>query len=311
VAESVVHADWGRDPRKRWVARARRGRRGWAIEAIERWSGGPSPLESIGLAGQDSSSLIGVDFPIGVPRVYAEVAGITSFARALPEFGRGRWTDFYDVAETADQISIGRPFYPRASGVAGTVKRVHLEEAHGAGYADLLRLCERPTAGRRAACCLFWTLGGNQVGKAAIAGWRELVVPLVRDHEAAVWPFDGTLAELVSRGRPVVAETYPTQYYAPLGFPTSGWSKRNPEHRRARADAILAAAHELEADVAPAVRASVTDGFGPSSAGEDPFDALVGLVGMLRALRDGAEAPRSDAVQNVEGWLRGQPVPAM
>jgi len=32
---------------------------------------------------------------------------------------------------------------------------------------DLLRLCERATPDRGDACMLFWTLGGNQVGKAA------------------------------------------------------------------------------------------------------------------------------------------------
>jgi len=27
---------------------------------------------------------------------------------------------------------------------------------------------------------MFWTLGGNQVGKAAISGWRELLAPARR-----------------------------------------------------------------------------------------------------------------------------------
>ena len=44
----------------------------------------------------------------------------------------------------------------------------------------LLRKCEIGRIGRRAACSLFWTLGGNQVGKGAIAGWRDLLGPALR-----------------------------------------------------------------------------------------------------------------------------------
>lgn len=42
---------------------------------------------------------------------------------------------------------------------------------------ELLRRCERATADRSDACTLFWTLGANQVGKAAINGWQEVIIP--------------------------------------------------------------------------------------------------------------------------------------
>lgn len=48
-------------------------------------------------------------------------------------------------------------------------------------FDELRRLCEMSVPawsvypGRRAACPLFWTLGGQQVGKAAILGWREVL----------------------------------------------------------------------------------------------------------------------------------------
>lgn len=266
-----------------------------------------SVLGSLGLTDADTPALIGADFPIGLPRVYAAAAGIESFVEALPDFGHGRWERFYEVAETAAEIATERPFYPRTGNVKGAVNRVHLEDAHGRSYAEMLRRCERATADHGAACCLFWTLGGNQVGKGAIAGWQELVVPLVRDQGAAVWPFNGRLADLVATRRLILAETYPAEYYRPLGFPKNWGSKRRQGDRRNRAPAILATAHQLGADLAPEVRATIDNGFGPSSSGEDPFDAVVGLLGMLMALRNGAEAPQDDSVQRVEGWILGQP----
>jgi hypothetical protein len=79
----------------------------------------------------------------------------------------------------------------------------------------LRRRCELAQPGRRAACSIFWTLGGQQVGKAAIAGWKEVLIPALDDTEIdlRLWPFDGSLSELVARGRVVVAETYPAEFY--------------------------------------------------------------------------------------------------
>ena len=43
--------------------------------------------------------LVGFDFPIGIPKAYADIAGIESFAALLPELGRGQWASFYEVAD--------------------------------------------------------------------------------------------------------------------------------------------------------------------------------------------------------------------
>ena len=40
-----------------------------------------------------------------------------------------------------------------------------------------MRQCERGGTGYREGCCLFWTLGANQAGKAAIIGWRDVLAP--------------------------------------------------------------------------------------------------------------------------------------
>jgi hypothetical protein len=54
----------------------------------------------------------------------------------------------------------------------------------------LRRQCERATPTRRAACPLFWTLGSNQVGKAAISGWQEVIAPAQRHGQSSELPID-------------------------------------------------------------------------------------------------------------------------
>jgi len=171
------------------------------------------------------TTLAGFDFPIGLPESYGEKTRLGGFCNALDAFGSGRWSAFYEVANTANEISIFRPFYPQRS--SSEARQGHLIEGHGCGSIDdLRRQCELPTAARRAACPLFWTLGGNQVGKAAISGWKEIISP-ARRLGAKLWPFDGSLGKLASIGELVLAETYPAEAYEHVGVRfATGESKR-------------------------------------------------------------------------------------
>jgi hypothetical protein len=79
---------------------------------------------------------------------------------------------------------------------------------------DLRRKCELASGARRAACPLFWTLGANQVGRAATIGWRDLLSPALNNiPNVKLWPFDGSLADLLKPGNTVIVETYPAEYY--------------------------------------------------------------------------------------------------
>lgn len=146
-------------------------------------------------AGGDTTA-VGFDFPIGVPAAYARRAGIEDLLNLLPRLGQGRWADFYAVASTPEDIDLTRPFYPMRPG--GT-KQKHLTDALGVdGMEELLRRCDRANDTRGAASPIFWTLGGKQVGKAAILGWREILGPALRDEEldVSIWPFDAMLGLL-------------------------------------------------------------------------------------------------------------------
>jgi hypothetical protein len=54
-------------------------------------------------------------------------------------------------------------------------------------------------------------------------------------------------------------------------------------------------------------REDLLHGFGPSKSGEDPFDALVGLLGMIEVVDGRRDEGGSSAADGAwEGWILGQ-----
>ncbi len=180
LPDVVAHADWGCDPCSRWIARATL-RPGHVYEAHAPEPVGPLDELIPKLreeAGEQACILLGFDFPIGLPAFYAKQVGISNFKTGLMQFGKGDWAEFFNVAEQAAEIALRRPFYPLKSGKKGEHKQESLLTVLGATRLDdLLRRCERSHNGRPAAACLFWTLGPKTVGKAAICGWRDVIIP--------------------------------------------------------------------------------------------------------------------------------------
>lgn len=302
----VAHCDWGKDPGKRVMALARREGVNWEIalpEKVENADRLPQRLRK--RSGGQGAVFLGFDFPIGLPTFYGQATGLANFRAALRTFGSDDWVDWYRVCETATEVSVRRPFYPMRTG--GTSQQ-HLLTGLGAASSDeLLRRCERATTMRPAACMLFWTLGGNQVGKGAIAGWQEVIVPNL--DEIGLWPFDGDLERLLANRDIVIAETYPGEVYGQIGIPRAPvWSKRRQEGRRTVAGALIKWLKTRPASFEHNLEDLIRDGFGPDSVAEDHFDALVGLMGMLDVI-EGQLAPgnpRCPEIQTWEGWILGQ-----
>jgi hypothetical protein len=316
----ISHADWGVEPRKRWRAVGELvGGNGYELHVPESVGTTGSITERMGVSpAQGESVLLGFDFPIGLPRNYAQAAGITSFKQALLAFGAEPWERFFDVAEHPEEIGLHRPFYPAGAGIRGQHTRQALMDALDLDASGMLRRCEHAHSHRRAANPLFWTLGGAQVGKGALIGWREMIAPALREapDKVGLWPFDGPLPTLIGTRRLVVAETYPAEFYTPLDVrfgrrsQNGRWGKRQQQNRRAQAQALLHPAATVGASVTESLAAEIIDGFGSRSDGEDRFDAVVGLLGMLHIvlgkLPEGAP-PNDDAVLSVEGWILGRP----
>ena len=311
----VAHADWSVSERKRWLAKAIHGPDGrWAVDTTRRVVNARELLPELrAAAGPSGCVLIGFDFPIGLPEAYACKAGMSNYLDLLPLLGHGPWVDFYQVAAHPEQISLKRPFYPLRPGGA---RRSHLVERLGLGdFEHLRRRCERAHPLRRAACPLFWTLGGQQVGKAAISGWQQVLAPGLLDNRLnlALWPFSGRLGSLLRPASVVVAETYPAEAYHAIGvrFRSGGGDgqsgKRNQAARRLNSAALLAFAHQAGVDLAPELSNEILDGFGDRQDGEDRFDALVGLLWMLHWLnRADFPEPEDPTVIRMEGWIFGQ-----
>ena len=312
--EVVSHADWGTNPKKRVAAVARLLADGrYRVEVPARVGRTGSLREQLGVtSAEPGTTLLGFDFPIGIPAAYAERAGIISFRSALAQFGTGDWESFYEVAETPSEITPHRPFFPYSCTRKGTCSRKDLTSRLGFSWDELYRRCERKTETRAAASPLFWTLGGKQVGKAAICGWRDFVRPLLGEgSHVGLWPFDGDLVDLLGSRSCVIAETYPAEFYRHLDvrFPGGkGGGKRSQIARATAGRQLLVEAERLRIQISDAASRAIKDGFGPGGDGEDDFDAMVGLIGMLKHLDEGThlDAPSDPAIRSVEGWILGQ-----
>ena len=269
----------------------------------------PRPVGDIGtlfarlIAEADGAPVaMGADLPIGVPRAYAAQRTEPDFRRFLA--ATANWADFYRVCTSQDELNPERPFYP-ARGIKGMTRAAHAA-ALGLGDAvGLSRACDRATVERPAGAPLFWTLGANQTGKAAITAWRDMLLPAL--DTVRLWPFDGPFLSLPTPGHVALAETYPAEAMRHLAIPTKG-SKRRQTDRTAVARPLHDAMARLNAVPDAGMARCIADGFGPDAAGEDRFDCTLGLLCVINVLSGHRPdtAPADPSLTQWEGWVLGQ-----
>jgi hypothetical protein len=248
---------------------------------------------------------LGVDLPVGVPRAYAAQCREADFMTFLR--GIASRTEFFRVCDTVEEIRLDRPFYPQR-GVRGMTRLFHAAALGLDDSAGLSRHCDRATPDRPAGAPVFWTLGANQSGKAAIAAWRDLLLPaLLAGAPLRLWPFEGAFGELLAPGEVALAETYPAEALRHLRIRVRG-SKRRQSDRAALAPALLAALARLSAVPEAGLTDAIADGFGADAAGEDRFDSLLGLLCVLNVLAGNRPdtAPDDPWIRRWEGWVLGQ-----
>jgi hypothetical protein len=299
----IFHADWSISKTKRWLAKAERRQSGWEISSLVI---APCKVTELLLEeARDKRVLAGFDFPIGVPAKWADKMKLESFPDFLEQLRNDAYPEFFKVAGSQSEISLERPFYP-AVAKAG-VRREYLYSGLGfQEFDELRRKCEAGTDYRQPACPLFWTLGANQVGKGAISGWQEVVMPCVKAG-ARLWPFDGELGLEGSIGL-TIAETYPAEIYGWLGIDSIRKAgKRSPDARKSVAGKIFDWATAKGVAIASPLQDIIKSGFGDKPEGEDPFDAFCGVCGMIQVASGSCHhgAPTDEAIRKHEGWIFG------
>ncbi|MEJ0019887.1 MAG: hypothetical protein WDN25_25690 [Acetobacteraceae bacterium] len=301
-ATIVAHADWSVDPRKRWVAVARRETGVWRLAAPAPVGDVATFLARLGDAADGGAVALGADLPIGLPRAYAAALPEADFPHFLAALATR--PDFFRVCAALADVRPDRPFYP-ARGVRGMTRASHAAALGLAGADDLSRACDRATAERPAGAPLFWTLGANQSGKAAIAAWQALLLPAL--DRIRLWPFAGPYRSLLAPGSVALAETYPAEALRHLGLRLKG-SKRRQSDRTALAAQLAGAMAALDVLPDPPLAATMADGFGADAAGEDRFDCVLGVLCVLNVLagRRPDITPPDPWLTRWEGWVLGQ-----
>jgi hypothetical protein len=299
----AAHADWSLDARKRWVTLARRQAQHWQVTA-PRLVGDPATLAAA-LIAEGGAAALGLDLPLGVPRGFAETRPEQGFPAFLA--GLAGNPDFFEVSPALETVSPARPFYP-ARGIKGMTRAAHAAALGLPDAAGLSRVCDRATAERPAGAPVFWTLGANQSGKAAISAWRDWLAPaLAAGAPLRLWPFAGALHDLLCPGQLALAEVYPAESLRHLGLKLAG-SKRAEAPRRALAPALRDAMATLRVTPDAALAEMIQTGFGSDAAGEDRFDSLIGLLGLIGVIEGKRPdfIPEDPMIRAWEGWVLGQ-----
>jgi hypothetical protein len=292
----IIAADWSVNPRKRWRSTITRDGGGWVLHPAE--PVGENLLRDT-VSHDAARSLVGFDFPIGIPLAYAQVAGVECFRTLLAGIGRASpWERFWEAVPPTEAPSVHRPLYPAKNGVKGSVKKATLVSGIGVeSYDSLKREIDR----RQNAECMFWSLGAKQVAKACFVGWREELQPML--GSVLLWPFDGSLAELNATPGVVVCEIYPAAAARRIEAKILG-SKGEQDHRRGVARALFDAATRNNCRVEPMATLQIETGF---AEGDDAFDACIGVIAMLDVVNtySDIDEPPSDIARDTEGWILG------
>lgn len=136
-----------------------------------------------------------------------------------------------------------------------------------------------------------------------------MVAP-TRQLGAKLWPFEGPLAVLAQTTRLTLAETYPAEAYGHIGAKFAPDQSKRRQSDRAKATAGIGTwGARNHVAFTPELASLLDQGFGSRAEGEDAFDAVIGLFGMIEVV-DGRRPAGEVKCGGWEGWILGQAVKA-
>jgi len=276
VPEIIICADWSKHPvrRRAWLGDPRERRlrrlsaRAWSVASI---------IENCARHSERGFALVAFDAPIGVPASYLDAARSifalpksATFVDWLPKALER--PGFLDPVRRPAEWSPARPFFRVLAGRGGLGS---FETAARAQGVELKRAIEKETRGNSV---FAFDLPG-QVAPAAQSLWTELASGAL-DTRVAIWPFDGSLEQLMERASVVVAEIYPRAAYGTalageLPALPRGLAKTKGDVRAAEVVALTQAEWVQRGGV-------VIDDVQFAIADDGDFDALMTAAAILR-----------------------------
>ena len=160
---------------------------------------------------------LGVDLPIGLPRAYAARLPERDFLHflATTAHAAGFLPGLRDACRSWAGPAVLSGARRARHDAGGTCRGARARRRRA-----LSRACDRATAERPAGAPLFWTLGANQSGKAAIAAWQAYAA--AGAGRAAAISASGRSPAPSGRcllpGAVALAETYPAEALRHLGI---------------------------------------------------------------------------------------------
>lgn len=291
---NIIAVDWGKDVRKRTAYLSELASRsifrlpfdGSVAHLIEHASSLASPV------------LIGIDAALGLPdpvwdslrnqcspppRTFADFL----LADEVP-------ADFFEPVTCPESWSPQRPFIRPPRG------RWSLQAFVDVSRQGLYRRIDS----RLHANSMFVMAGiSGSVGSGTCALWRELIT-LNHSSPVRLWPFHGSLHELMAHEDPIIGEIYPKACYGialseSLPAPLLSIAKTNRDTRRSIVAELQSARWLARANIQIRDLDAALDS-------EDDFDAVLSAAALTRLLLENAQIESPDTVdRRAEGGVLG------
>ena len=299
---AILCADWSKSLNRREVYLAdvesrhvRRLEGRWTAQAV---------IAAAREAANGGTALATFDAPIGVPESYWEQVqqrpelsgGAATFADWLPRLLTA--PRYFENAGSPPKWDIGRPFFAVLPGTGGLKKWIDALNRSGV---KPLREVDTLTRAKTA----FAASGiPGVVGSSARELWKELGE--LDPGKQAIWPFDGSLDQLLKKNRVVVAEIYPRAAYA-LALSPAAASERAPMQIAKTSCTVRRAALEDLQSASWLQRDGVhLSGIDAALDSDDAFDSLLTAAGLLRCVIEGVRLDEGEPIDSTaEGGILG------